>query len=318
MFMYMSDLWNVLSSITYGYEGEKYEDTGWDWVRDPVIEYIDKNNEKNIRKEIESINNRGDGIRVRNIIRAICQSALCKESHKTRVLIQNVYLTPDMLSSIVRQVINEKGEKWKDCISRSFNIDIKWESSQYEKNLYGQMISLASCASNTCTSNGLTERELCDIVWSIFLSLKATISIELCRRLTKKEMIMISHIVCECVPSYLNLYIQTVENVKNTIDKQGILPKKWQKEKQLNDIKIKTMKENREIEHSYLEGPSINFTTIHLTKFEMNRRRNVIEKMLNSKSRKNKSIVEHVEVKDFESNKEKIERFFCTKMINTR
>ena len=227
--------------MTYGHEGETAPISGWTWVKDPVLQYYYEQDQNRLTDEIDNIQKNGGRIRARNIIRAHCQGLICKLKREDRDLLERVHLPCDVLSSMVRSYITSSGEDWRSYLVDRYNIEdfrCNWYSSEYSKGIVGHIISLASCAANDSSVNGFTERQLCDILWAVRISLKNMVESELGRALSRKDLILLTELIMNTGSEYLELHLATAKNFKAVDANYGKLPEKWEAEERLEQERL--------------------------------------------------------------------------------
>lgn len=248
----VSGLWVALKSLTYGYEGENTTQNEWIWVKDPMADYCP--DPSLLAEEIDNVRQNGKRIRARNIIRAHCQGLIYKLSPEDRLTLEQVCLPCDVLSSLVREYVSVFGDDWKEYLIERYDIEdfkTNWESTEYSKGVTGHLISLASCAANDTSVNGLTERQLCDIIWSLRVSLKNMIEIELGRLLTGRELIQLTERIMNTAVGYLELHLLTAKNIGQTTDSYGVLPARWTQEKEAEEARLLQLKQDGKVDFGY-------------------------------------------------------------------
>lgn len=307
-------LWEVLKSMTCGYEGET-PINGWTWVKDPVLQHYYDQDQTRLSDEINSIQKNGGRIRARNIIRAHCQGLICKLKMEDRDLLERTHLPCDVLSSMVRSYITEAGEDWRVYLVDRYNIEdfrCDWYGSEYSKGIVGHLISLAGCAANDSSVNGFTERQLCDILWAIRISLKNMVEIELAKALSRKDLILLTELVMNTSSKYLDLHLETARNFKSVGDNYGKLPKRWEKEVRQEEKRLVQLKADGLIDGRYNDEISDFSYTI-----DMAARSATVDGFLQSRLngnflRKEPIVVDQkVEIVNFDQAKERMERLFA-------
>lgn len=263
MYSYISNLWGYLSNASKPYEGEKMQedlDQEWDCVLGPtdeINEKCSKISKARILEEIQFL--KKNLIKTRNvIIRQKCQSLFLTLSDSDRILLENVKLPNDTLVSINRKFIISAIPKWQECLNQSFSEveklkEMNWYESKYSKNVEGQLVSIASKSSSILHVNGLNERNLCDIMWSITLSLTTIISEFIDRRLDTTEIEGVTRLILPIIKIYLKMYTETVYSLHKTLERVGKLPEKWKKEDDEEQKRLEKIKEEG-VDASFKDG----------------------------------------------------------------
>lgn len=324
MFSRVSDLWDSLRSITNPYEGEIEDNTineDWNWIKDPVIELYQRRALTQITEEVEKLKKDGKRIKSRNVIRAKCQSLIYSLTHEERLILEHTKLPCDTLGSLVRTFVKNVSKQWQLYLITEFPKNAvffteAWSEEKYEKNTSGHLVALATCAANVVSVEGMTERQLCDIMWSLRIALKAIITIEINRELNQFEMQKLTDQVVEVIDVYLKLHLETATLVQSSMDKVGLLPEKWREEVVVEEARIEELKKNDQIDHAFKEGPidPFNKDTIYVDTNEFNKRKDIISDMLQTRINPKKSepiIVERDEQSiDFQNARTKLEKLF--------
>ena len=259
----LSSVWNFLCNISKPYEGESPEkienelvSKDWSWVLNPEDEKMLNLRNQQIQQEIQNLQRNRKLIRSRNVIRAHCQTLICSLPEEKRIILEQRRLPMNTLCSIIRNLVETLAPKWQKKLAESFPehhafFEKDWTEQKYEKNLHGQLIALPTCASRSIAQEGLNERRLCDVVWSIRVTLKSIISMELQRSLTPRELHGIDHFFPEAVRMYFGMYVESIVAIGDTAERLGILPELYKSQDEREEIRLKELKLAGKVDAKY-------------------------------------------------------------------
>ena len=138
---------------------------------------------------------------------------------------------------------------------REKNIKNSWYENRYEKNICGEIISLAHQASHSTEKNGLTYRSMGDIFWIIYISLSKVLVQTLNRPLYLIESNILLNTIMESNNIFITLWANITKIKGNISEREGKLPIKWNKEVLIESQRLESIKK-KGTDAKYLDGPA--------------------------------------------------------------
>ena len=253
---------------------EKLE-IGWTWILSVTEQKLNEN-EKESKEELINLRRLTNNISLRPQIIQTMLSNLNKLELEVRKALTESRLDSNNRLKLLKEYTEQVNKGWLTTMLAIINyantskrigsgaeaktisdklIKNSWDEKKYEKNICGEIISLAHQASHSTEINGLTYRLMGDIFWIIYISLSKV----LVQTLNRPLYVMESNVLLDTIIGSVDIFIKSWLNITkikgNIKQREGRLPVKWNQEVLKESQRIEAIK-IKGTDAKFLDGPS--------------------------------------------------------------
>jgi len=254
-------LWYILEILSSLWNNKTDEDDdveppneGWIALLSETEQWISQEQQNVVATDLRSIASRWSKLKAFPRILSAVQEVLVRYDPERLQEVSSFSLPSDIKHRIFKDVLNELSPKWVEEIGRfAPEVEGNWYPERYRQNILGEMISITSHTS----PDHLSMIGLSQTIKTIHLSLVQSLNGLRKKPISSEESseildLMISSVIVKVV----DLWIETVDNCKNTLPKEGLVTERIKQEDRAREEHLAKLKESDQIDARYSSGDS--------------------------------------------------------------